>query len=319
VPSPSANPAPLLPLPGANPAVSAPLPPLPAGNTTAMPPLPLSSPSYSTFKEAVTAGATAVQEKRWQDAKNAFNASLPLAQTDAQKAYAGKWLQYVNGQTGGAEPPLPAQPAAAPKAAPAPPSASALPEYKGVKWGATVSEFAKLKKIRAKSIKGLDFQGTEQAMVSAPMDLLLSNFKGTLAAGLSSVYVNKDGVYYLFYKNRFFMVGGALDNGDYQDILGLFKAKYTYVKSFRNPSQDALGLKSTVEYTEFQSGDGVRVFLIRNTCDYSGEIAVGTSFAYVPKDKLEEIQDAAVEKVKDADSDKKSMKAAKLKRDKGKL
>jgi hypothetical protein len=294
---------------------------LPPINTTAAPSLPG---VYSTFKEAVTAGANAAQGKRWQDSLSAFNAALPLAQTDQEKSYAGKWIHYVNGQMGASTPPLPARqavsPAAAPNGAPAQTTGSALPGYKGLKWGATLAEFKKVKKYRNKIKKDENSQGfgTDKGM-SMPIDLLLSNFKGAPEADLLNIYLKKDDVYYLFYKGCFFMVSGLLENENYPDILSDFKTKYTFVKNFKNSSQDYSGQNTNVEYSEFESADGVLEFLIKNTRDYSGEIFVNTFFVYVPKDKLEEIQNTALEKIRKNESGKKNQKEEKLKRDKNKL
>lgn len=290
---------------------------MPTGNATAAPTLPG---SYSTFKEAVTAGATAAQEKRWQDALNAFNASLLLAQADSQRSYAGKWIQFVNGQMGNAAPPA-APPASASQRAPAQTVGNTLPGYKGLKWGASLHEFMKLKKAKNMVSKSQDSEGSGvgPGVVSTATDLLLSGFKGAEDADLLSVYSVKDSVYYLFFKGRFSMVIGALENENYPDILGFLKEKYTLAKNFKNSTQDAMGQSANVEVSQFESADGTLVYLIRATRDVSGEIVVGTSFVYVPKDKLTEMRNAAAEKTKDAASEKKSRKAEKLKRDKAKL
>jgi hypothetical protein len=115
------------------------------------------------------------------------------------------------------------------------------------------------------------------------------------------------------------MAAGLLENEDYSCILGDFKAKYTSVKNFKNSSQDYSGQNTDIEYSEFESADGALVFLIRNTRDYSGEIFVNTFFVYVQKNKLEEIQNTALEKMKKDESAQKSRNEEKLKKDKSKL
>ncbi len=74
-------------------------PPLPIVNdlppltNNSLPPL-----TFSSFREAYTAGSTAAKEQRWQDSLTAFNVALPLAQTEQEKIYTQKWIEYVNKQ-----------------------------------------------------------------------------------------------------------------------------------------------------------------------------------------------------------------------------
>src|ERR1039457_2836163 len=69
---------------------------------------PPAAPSFSSFKDAYNAGAAAAKEKRWQDSLIDFNAALPLAVTDQDKASTEKWIKSVKVQVAKGSPVLPA-------------------------------------------------------------------------------------------------------------------------------------------------------------------------------------------------------------------
>lgn len=49
---------------------------------------------YHSFTEAFLAGTTATDEKKWQDAEDAFNEAIYMAYTDKEKLYSTHWLNY---------------------------------------------------------------------------------------------------------------------------------------------------------------------------------------------------------------------------------
>ncbi len=217
-------------------------------------------------------------------------------------------------------PPGPA-PSAKPAADGSPIELSALHAYKGLKWGSPLSTFVKLKKIKDMKDKGETAKGfgTDQTQLSMPIDLLLSNFKGTPEVSLLNVYLSKEDVYYLFYKNRFALVAGSLLNGNYAEILRQFKEKFKTIKNFDHTAQDGYGVNYKFTYSQFESSNGVSVYLIQNTRDYSGDTLVDTLFVYVPKDQLKEIQDQTLEKIKADEANGKKLQNPDLEKDIKKL
>ena len=116
--------------------------------------------------------------------------------------------------------------------------------------------------------------GTDQTKLSMPIDLLLSNFKGVPEVSLMNIYEKKEDVYYLFYKDHFALVAGSLLNGNYDEIARQFKEKFKTIKTFDHTAQDAYGVNYKITYSQYESANGVSVYLIQNTRDYSGATLV---------------------------------------------
>jgi hypothetical protein len=132
------------------------------------------------------------------------------------------------------------------------------------------------------------------------------------------------------------MVCGLLKENSFDSVIEDFKAKYTLVKKDNYPisNESVVGyaqmLKTDdIDVWKFQSADGVFVFLIKDVTnmvmksDATGTQQFGPynnyGFLYIPKDRLEEIQNVIKNGVEVETKSENDKQSEEIKADKSKL